>query len=59
MHRYYPRLHIAQADSPYTVRWGPFQTFSFPETVFTAVTAYQNSKVTIEIDPEEDVFMQK
>ncbi|XP_034565841.1 T-box-containing protein TBX6L-like [Notolabrus celidotus] len=46
MHRYYPRFHITQADSPYTVRWGPFQTFSFPETVFTAVTAYQNSKIT-------------
>ncbi|CAJ1071202.1 T-box-containing protein TBX6L-like [Xyrichtys novacula] len=46
MHRYYPRFHITQADSPYTVRWGPFQTFSFPETVFTAVTAYQNSRIT-------------
>ncbi|KAA8584161.1 hypothetical protein FQN60_007946 [Etheostoma spectabile] len=45
MHRYYPRFHITQADSPYTVRWGPFQTFSFPETTFTAVTAYQNPKV--------------
>ncbi|XP_029135260.1 T-box-containing protein TBX6L-like isoform X1 [Labrus bergylta] len=46
MHRYYPRFHIAQTDSPYTVRWGPFQTFSFPETTFTAVTAYQNQKIT-------------
>lgn len=45
MHRYYPRFHVIQADSPYTVRWGPFQTFSFPETTFTAVTAYQNPKV--------------
>uniref|UniRef100_A0A3Q1KAD5 T-box domain-containing protein n=1 Tax=Anabas testudineus TaxID=64144 RepID=A0A3Q1KAD5_ANATE len=47
MHRYYPRFHVIQADSPYTVRWGPFQTFSFPETTFTAVTAYQNPKVQI------------
>ncbi|KAJ4926299.1 hypothetical protein JOQ06_008479 [Pogonophryne albipinna] len=46
MHRYYPRFHITQADSPYTVRWGPFQTFSFPETTFTTVTAYQNPKIT-------------
>ncbi|XP_070707204.1 T-box-containing protein TBX6L-like [Pempheris klunzingeri] len=46
MHRYYPRFHVTQTDSPYTVRWGPFQTFSFPETTFTAVTAYQNPKIT-------------
>ncbi|XP_037608612.1 T-box-containing protein TBX6L-like [Sebastes umbrosus] len=46
MHRYYPRFHITQADSPYTIRWGPFQTFSYPETTFTAVTAYQNPKIT-------------
>ncbi|XP_072311314.1 T-box-containing protein TBX6L-like [Eucyclogobius newberryi] len=46
MHRYYPRFHVVQADSLYTVRWGPFQTFSFPETTFTAVTAYQNQKIT-------------
>nr|XP_019937443.1 PREDICTED: T-box-containing protein TBX6L-like isoform X2 [Paralichthys olivaceus] len=46
MHRYFPRFHVIQADSPYTVRWGPFQTFSFPETTFTAVTAYQNPKIT-------------
>lgn len=45
MHRYYPRFHVTQADSPYTLRWGPFQTFSFPETTFTAVTTYQNPKV--------------
>ncbi|XP_014326074.1 T-box-containing protein TBX6L-like [Xiphophorus maculatus] len=46
MHRYYPRFHVIQADSPHTVCWGSFQTFSFPETVFTAVTAYQNPKIT-------------
>ncbi|XP_041826328.1 T-box-containing protein TBX6L-like [Melanotaenia boesemani] len=46
MHRYYPRFHVIQADSPYTVCWGSVQTFSFPETVFTAVTAYQNPKIT-------------
>ncbi|XP_077354479.1 T-box-containing protein TBX6L-like [Festucalex cinctus] len=46
MHRYYPRFHVIQADSPYSVRWGPFQSFSFPEMSFTAVTAYQNPKIT-------------
>lgn len=57
MHRYYPRFHVTQADSPYTVRWGPFQTFSFPETTFTAVTAYQNPKVqTGNINPTQTLF---
>ncbi|XP_054469119.1 T-box-containing protein TBX6L-like [Anoplopoma fimbria] len=46
MHRYYPRFHVTQADSPYTICWAPFQTFSFPETTFTAVTAYQNPRIT-------------
>nr|XP_020465510.1 T-box-containing protein TBX6L-like isoform X1 [Monopterus albus] len=46
MHRYYPRFHVIQADSPYTVCWDPVQTFSFPETTFTAVTAYQNPMIT-------------
>ncbi|KAM8872161.1 T-box-containing protein TBX6L-like [Synchiropus picturatus] len=46
MHRYYPRFHIIQADSPYAVRWVSYQTFSFTETTFTAVTAYQNPKIT-------------
>lgn len=45
MHRYYPRFYVTQADSPYTICWAPFQTFSFPETTFTAVTAYQNPRV--------------
>ncbi|XP_030643053.1 T-box transcription factor 16 [Chanos chanos] len=46
MHRYHPRFHIVQADDLYSVRWSVFQTFTFPETSFTAVTAYQNSKIT-------------
>ncbi|KAM9794814.1 T-box-containing protein TBX6L-like [Syngnathus typhle] len=46
MHRYYPRFHVIQAESPYTVHWGPVQSFSFPEMTFTAVTAYQNAKIT-------------
>ncbi|XP_022522257.1 T-box-containing protein TBX6L [Astyanax mexicanus] len=46
MHRYQPRFHVVQADDLYSVRWGVFQTFTFPETSFTAVTVYQNSKIT-------------
>uniref|UniRef100_H3AYB4 T-box transcription factor 16 n=1 Tax=Latimeria chalumnae TaxID=7897 RepID=H3AYB4_LATCH len=46
MHRYQPRFHIVQADDLFSVRWSVFQTFSFPETAFTAVTAYQNDKIT-------------
>ncbi|KAJ8921064.1 hypothetical protein NQ315_015860 [Exocentrus adspersus] len=50
MHRYQPRIHL--------VKWrehsGPvsdleqeqYRTFVFPETVFTAVTAYQNQLIT-------------
>ena len=45
MHRYHPRFHIVQADDMFSVRWSVFQTFTFPETSFTAVTAYQNTKV--------------
>ncbi|XP_030597892.1 T-box-containing protein TBX6L-like [Archocentrus centrarchus] len=46
MHHYYPRFHVVQADNPYTLCWGSLRSFSFPETVFTAVTAYQNPKIT-------------
>nr|XP_034955159.1 T-box-containing protein TBX6L-like isoform X1 [Zootoca vivipara] len=46
MHRYKPRFHVMQADHLFSTHWGAFQTFSFPETVFTSVTAYQNEKIT-------------
>ncbi|XP_023682801.1 T-box transcription factor 16 [Paramormyrops kingsleyae] len=46
MHRYHPRFHIVQADDLFSVRWSVFQTFTFTETTFTAVTAYQNTKIT-------------
>ncbi|KAF7239798.1 T-box-containing protein TBX6L [Varanus komodoensis] len=44
MHRYKPRFHVMQADDLFN--WSIFQTYSFPETVFTSVTAYQNEKIT-------------
>ncbi|XP_038214470.1 T-box transcription factor TBX1-like [Zerene cesonia] len=49
MHRYQPRLHVVylpgdgQSSAPGTV---PYRTFIFPETGFTAVTAYQNHRIT-------------
>jgi hypothetical protein len=49
MHRYQPRLHVVylpsegQTTPPGVV---PFRTFVFPETGFTAVTAYQNHRVS-------------
>uniref|UniRef100_A0A4W4G1M5 T-box domain-containing protein n=1 Tax=Electrophorus electricus TaxID=8005 RepID=A0A4W4G1M5_ELEEL len=46
MHRYQPRFHVVQAEHLYCIRWSVFQTFTFPETTFTAVTVYQNSKIT-------------
>ncbi|XP_015827919.3 T-box transcription factor 16 [Nothobranchius furzeri] len=46
MHRYHPRFHVIQADDLFSVRWSVFQTFTFPETSFIAVTAYQNTKIT-------------
>ncbi|XP_066501753.1 T-box-containing protein TBX6L-like [Hoplias malabaricus] len=46
MHRYQPRFHVVQAEDLYSVQWSVFQTFTFPETTFTAVTVYQNNKIT-------------
>jgi hypothetical protein len=45
MHRYIIRLHIIQASDDYSIRTGPLSTFIFHETVFIAVTAYQNEQV--------------
>nr|XP_046229960.1 T-box transcription factor TBX18 isoform X1 [Scatophagus argus] len=53
MHKYQPRVHVIRKEcgeelSP--VRAVPTgegtRTFSFPETVFTTVTAYQNQQIT-------------
>jgi T-box protein 1 len=46
MHRYQPRLHILHdPDKPGNPNTQNFKTFVFPETQFTAVTAYQNHRV--------------
>lgn len=41
MHRYMPRLHVVLEDDAKSVK-----TFTFPETQFIAVTAYQNADVS-------------
>ncbi|XP_056677339.1 T-box-containing protein TBX6L-like [Monodelphis domestica] len=46
MHRYQPRFLVAQADDLFNVCWNLFQVFSFPQTVFISVTAYQNEQIT-------------
>ncbi|KAM9305377.1 T-box transcription factor TBX6 [Gastrophryne carolinensis] len=46
MHRYQPRFHIVRAQDVYSRRWGGCSSFTFPETVFLTVTAYQNEKIT-------------
>lgn len=50
MHRYQPRCHVVVAPSPPGSAPDPrtenFKTFTFPETRFTAVTAYQNHRIT-------------
>lgn len=45
MHKYQPRVHIARADDSYKHPFCNFKTFTFVETQFIAVTAYQNEKV--------------
>ncbi|XP_061087777.1 MAX dimerization protein MGA a isoform X2 [Conger conger] len=48
-HRYLPRLHVVPADkAPEVIQLnGPdVMTFTFPQTEFMAVTAYQNLRIT-------------
>ncbi|XP_033867116.3 T-box transcription factor TBX15-like isoform X1 [Acipenser ruthenus] len=53
MHKYQPRVHVIRKDfssdlsptKPVPAGEG-VKTFSFPETVFTTVTAYQNQQIT-------------
>lgn len=53
MHRYQPRVHIVRRMEGDTTRpivdleREQFRTYVFPETVFTAVTAYQNQLVSL------------
>ncbi|KAI5724903.1 hypothetical protein M8J77_008557 [Diaphorina citri] len=48
MHKYQPRFHVVllSPESNSASATSPFKTFLFPETMFTAVTAYQNHRIT-------------
>jgi hypothetical protein len=51
MHRYQPRIHLVkwrEHGGPITdLETEEYRTYVFPESVFTAVTAYQNQLVRI------------
>lgn len=50
MHRYQPRIHLVKwrehSGSITDLEQEQYRTYIFPETVFTAVTAYQNQLIT-------------
>ncbi|VDD83627.1 unnamed protein product [Mesocestoides corti] len=46
MHKYQPRFHLVKAKDVMRLPYSAFHSFSFPETVFVAVTAYQNEMIT-------------
>ncbi|XP_077287755.1 T-box transcription factor 1 [Arctopsyche grandis] len=49
MHRYQPRFHVVYLPprgAPPADTTANYRTFVFPETCFTAVTAYQNHRIT-------------
>jgi hypothetical protein len=48
MHKYLPRLHIVKANEYNDLKWSHFNTFTFEETLFIAVTAYQNEQVSFD-----------
>ena len=45
MHKYLPRLHIIKECDFCDQKWSHLNTFTFEETIFIAVTAYQNEQV--------------
>lgn len=50
LHKYQPRLHVVEVNedgTEDTSQPGRVQTFTFTETQFVAVTAYQNTDVWI------------
>jgi len=46
MHKYQPRFHLVRASDILQLPYSTFRTYVFPETMFIAVTAYQNEKIT-------------
>lgn len=56
MHKYQPRIHLIKrtesaGNTPVTdLEAEEFKTFIYPESIFTAVTAYQNQLVSWKFD---------
>lgn len=48
MHKYQPRIHVIEVGSHGPNEQKSLQTHAFPETQFIAVTAYQNTDVSIQ-----------
>ncbi|CAH8574440.1 unnamed protein product [Schistosoma curassoni] len=46
MHKYQPRFHLVRANDILRLPYSKFHTYTFKETQFLAVTAYQNEKIT-------------
>ncbi|CAL8101433.1 unnamed protein product [Calicophoron daubneyi] len=46
MHKYQPRFHLVRANDILRLPCSRFHTYTFKETQFLAVTAYQNEKIT-------------
>ncbi|RUS76663.1 hypothetical protein EGW08_015579, partial [Elysia chlorotica] len=46
MHKYQPRLHVVRTHDLMALPFVEWKTLAFEETVFIAVTAYQNEKIT-------------
>ncbi|CAH8542376.1 unnamed protein product [Dicrocoelium dendriticum] len=46
MHKYQPRFHLVRASDVLRLSSARFHTYTFTETQFLAVTAYQNEKIT-------------
>jgi hypothetical protein len=60
MHRYQPRFHIVflpQNGIKEERDYHNFRAFIFPETQFTAVTAYQNQRVSISHSLSENLLV--
>lgn len=52
LHKYQPRLHVVEVNedgTEDTSQPGRVQTFTFTETQFIAVTAYQNTDVRAQV----------
>jgi T-box protein 20 len=63
MHRFQPRVHLVMRNldhpnnNPVTnLEEEQYHTYIFPETVFTAVTAYQNQLVSLKLSRHQMTF---